>query len=205
MQSRYFTVQEVVPGVYAALAVPGQGAWSNARFVDLGKGILVFDTVFTPGAGRDLRRVAEAVTGKPVPWVVNSHRDYDHYLGNQAFSDVDIIGRRKTREVTARRTPAFLDRVRTQHASFLQELRGRIAGETDPLHRQELTQECGEHAALAATRDELVRDPGVGRGQQAGARALPRLEGGRSAGIQPRVRAPFRRLTRGLPRSPTTR
>mgnify|MGYP001318806194 CR=1 FL=1 len=156
MQSRYFAVQEVVPGVYAALAVPGQGAWSNAGFVDLGKGILVFDTMFTPGAGRDLRAVAEAVTGKPVRWVVNSHRDYDHYLGNQAFSDVDIISTRKTREVMAQRTPAFIDLVRTQHASFLQKFRGRIASETDPLRRAELTQEYDEHAALAAARDELV-------------------------------------------------
>lgn len=202
----------------------------------MGEGVLVFDTMFTPGAGRDLRRVAEGVTGKPVRWVVNSHRDYDHYLGNQAFADVVRIGTRATRQVMEQRTPALIELVRTQHASFLEEFRGRIAAETDPILREELTHEYGEHAALAAARDGLVPvypsalrygvpekwaaflvellaldfrwvvpghgpprlpprrgahgpvcagDPGVGRGEQAGAGALPQLESGRRAGGQP--------------------
>lgn len=90
-QSSYFTLQELADGVYAAISKPGTGSWSNAGIIDLGEETLIFDTLNTPQAARDLRMAAEQVTGRSPKYVVNSHRHIDHVFGNQVFRDATII------------------------------------------------------------------------------------------------------------------
>lgn len=97
-ETPYFNLYELSDGVYAAVAKPGQGAWSNAGFVDLGSEVLVFDTFNTPKAAAELRRQAEKHTRKKVAYVVNSHYHGDHVFGNQVFGDAAIISTRTTRE-----------------------------------------------------------------------------------------------------------
>ncbi|GAB0169218.1 MBL fold metallo-hydrolase [Lysinibacillus sp. CTST325] len=91
VETKYFTLHTLCDGVFAAIAKPGQGAWSNAGIIDLGDELLVFDSLSTPSAGEELRRQAESLTSKKVKYLMNSHYHGDHVFGNQAFSDTTII------------------------------------------------------------------------------------------------------------------
>ncbi|MFJ6208527.1 MBL fold metallo-hydrolase [Lysinibacillus sp. NPDC092081] len=91
VETTYFTLHTLCDGVFAAIAKPGQGAWSNAGIIDLGDELLVFDSLSTPSAGEELRRQAESLTGKKVKYLINSHYHGDHVFGNQVFSDTTII------------------------------------------------------------------------------------------------------------------
>ncbi|MHA7136712.1 MBL fold metallo-hydrolase [Rossellomorea arthrocnemi] len=87
----FFRLYALCDGVYAAIAKPGQGAWSNSGIVDLGEELLIFDSFATPSAGYELRKQAEEMTGKKVKYLINSHYHGDHVFGNQAFADTTII------------------------------------------------------------------------------------------------------------------
>src|SRR5690348_9930601 len=80
--SPYFHLERLAEGVWAAIVARGTGAWGNTGIVALGEKTLVFDTFLTPAAARDLRAAAEALSGQPVAYVVNSHYHMDHIHGN---------------------------------------------------------------------------------------------------------------------------
>ncbi|HYF75057.1 MAG TPA: MBL fold metallo-hydrolase [Candidatus Nitrosocosmicus sp.] len=93
----YFTVEELARGVYGAFATEEGGAHSNSGIIDLGGKTLVFDTFLSVDAAQELRKFAEEATGRKVTYVVNSHRHFDHILGNCAFDmDTSIITTKKT-------------------------------------------------------------------------------------------------------------
>jgi len=83
--SSHFEIHELCEGVYAALHKDGGGAICNSGIVDLGDRTLIFDAFLTPQAALDLKTTAEALTGKPVSIVINSHCHNDHIWGNQVF------------------------------------------------------------------------------------------------------------------------
>ncbi len=83
--SDHFSIQQLANGIFAAIAVDGGAAVSNAGILDLGGRTLVFDTFLTPQAGRDLRLAARELTGREPELVVNSHYHNDHIWGNQSF------------------------------------------------------------------------------------------------------------------------
>jgi len=88
----HLKLKQIAEGVYAAIARREGAAHSNAGIVDLGGRTLIFDALGTPKAAKELRAVAEGLTGRPATYVVNSHVDHDHWLGNQAFgADVTIL------------------------------------------------------------------------------------------------------------------
>lgn len=91
IETDYFTLYTLTEGVYAAIAKPGQGAWSNVGIVDLGSELLVFDSFSTPSAAKALRNCVEELTSKKVKYLINSHFHGDHVFGNQIFEDVTII------------------------------------------------------------------------------------------------------------------
>ncbi|WP_391121067.1 MBL fold metallo-hydrolase [Psychrobacillus sp. L3] len=91
IETEYFTLHRLAEGVHAAIAKPGQGAWSNAGVVDLGDELLVFDSFSTPSAAKELRKQAEMIIGKKVKYLINSHYHGDHVFGNQVFEDATII------------------------------------------------------------------------------------------------------------------
>lgn len=99
VETEYFTLHTLDDGVFAAIAKPGQGAWSNAGIVDLGEELLVFDSLSTPSAGNELRRQAESLTGKKVKYLINSHYHGDHVFGNQVFFDTTIISTYETQKL----------------------------------------------------------------------------------------------------------
>ena len=98
--SKHFRLQQLADGVYAAVHIDGGAAIGNAGIVDLGDRTLVYDTFLTPQAAEDLRIAAEALTGRPIDAVLNSHWHNDHIWGNQVFdADTDIISTEETRRI----------------------------------------------------------------------------------------------------------
>jgi cyclase len=85
-KSEHFELQRLAEGVYAAIAIEGGAAYSNAGIIDLGDQTLIFDTFETHTAAVDLRMTAERLTGRPASWVIISHAHPDHWMGNQVFS-----------------------------------------------------------------------------------------------------------------------
>ncbi len=98
VNSPYFTLYEVNPGIFAALSKPGKGSMANAGVIDLGDSLLVFDTMTTPKAASVLKEHIEAITGKRVRYVVNSHFHGDHTFGNQVFGEATILSTELTRQ-----------------------------------------------------------------------------------------------------------
>ena len=98
--SKHFRVQQLADGIYAVIHIDGGAAISNAGIVDLGNRTLVYDSLFTPHAAEDLRTTAEALAGRPIDAVINSHWHNDHIWGNQVFSaNTDIISTNETRRL----------------------------------------------------------------------------------------------------------
>ena len=93
---RHFTVDQLGDGVWAVLhrtAPPAPDAWavSNAGIVDLGDRTLVFDTLMSPDAARELRMAAEELTGRLPDVVVYSHAHNDHTWGGSVFPEATIV------------------------------------------------------------------------------------------------------------------
>jgi cyclase len=154
MTSRYFRLEQVGKGAWAAIVNPGTGAWGNAGIVDLGEQTLVFDTFMTAAAARELKAAAEALTGRPVSLVVNSHEHLDHVHGNMVFDGALVIATAETRALMAVRRPAMLAHARS-HPEFLTEFAAQVEQEAHPQKRRALANELGEYRALAPELDSL--------------------------------------------------
>ena len=99
-ESRHFQLEKLADGVYAAIHNEGGWAFSNAGIIDLGDLTVIFDTFLTPRAAEALRNSAEALTGKPVKIVINSHYHNDHVWGNQVFRpQAEIISSEQTSQL----------------------------------------------------------------------------------------------------------
>jgi cyclase len=162
--SRHFRIEELAQGVWAAIHIPGGYAIGNAGIVDLGDRALVYDSLFTPQAGADLRAAAEALVGRPVDWVIDSHWHNDHIWGNQAFGpDTDIISSAETRRmiVTTRGHGAF-DAFMASARGNLESTRGQFEGATDEGQRRQLALWVDYHQAVVDAKPILrIRPPNV--------------------------------------------
>ncbi len=80
---RSYKIEKVAEGVYAALAVPGSSATSNAFIVDLGYQLVVGGAHLTKQTINDLLAAAADITPKPVETFILTHH-------HQGFSYVDF-------------------------------------------------------------------------------------------------------------------
>jgi len=62
----------------------------NTAFVVTAEGVLVIDTGPSLRYGKEMRAVISQITDKPIKYVFNTHHHPDHFLGNQAFSDIGV-------------------------------------------------------------------------------------------------------------------
>ena len=133
--SEHFRIRQLTDGVYAAIAIPGGAAFSNAGIVDLGNQTLIFDTFETPRAAADLKAAAEQLTGRPTTYVVISHSHADHWCGNQVFDpEVPIVASHLTREEMPKGI-GFLKSLQEDPAQVeeeIQEYREQLQATTDP-------------------------------------------------------------------------
>lgn len=79
----------------------------NTAFVVTEEGVVVIDTGPSLRYGKAMRNVIEGITDKPIKVVYNTHHHPDHFLGNQAFSDVDIQALPETGKQIAMHGDAF--------------------------------------------------------------------------------------------------
>ena len=132
--SDHFELHQIAEGVYAAIAIEGGAAYSNAGLIDLGDRTLIFDTFETPIAADDLKSAAEQLTGRPASCIIISHAHDDHWLGNQVFADhTPIISTHETRAEMSERAEDIKD---LQENPFeleeeIQEFKVRLESETD--------------------------------------------------------------------------
>ncbi len=128
---------KLADGVYASVVSPDGNAVSNSGIVILEHGVLVFDTHFTPEAGQALLAKIQALTPKPVRYLVNSHFHSDHTHGNQAFPRAQYIfasgnGRR---DVLQKDIPALGRTVATAQAQ-IEKMRKEGAAQQDSSTRE---------------------------------------------------------------------
>lgn len=145
----YFRIEALRDGVYAAIAKPGTGAWSNAGIVDLGEELLVFDSLGTPSAGLELKRQAESLTGKKVKYVLNSHYHGDHVFGNQHFTAAAIIATAETQSLGKKHnTPNELEQEQRDMENYLSSLTAKIDAAENPIIKSSLQNQYREMSAL---------------------------------------------------------
>lgn len=87
----FFTLHELGPGVWAAVAVPGSHAGSNSGFVVGSESVAVIDTFQTPAAAKALLEAIRKTTPLPVRYVINTHYHLDHVAGNQVFAQAGAV------------------------------------------------------------------------------------------------------------------
>lgn len=81
----------------------------NTGFVVTEEGVVVIDTGPSLRYGKAMRQAIEAITDKPIKVVYNTHHHPDHFLGNQAFSDMDIQALPETGKQIALHGNAFAE------------------------------------------------------------------------------------------------
>lgn len=148
-QIEAFIMNKMAEGVYAAIAIPGNGAWSNAGFVDLGTELLVFDAFNTPSAAQQLKKQAEKLTGKRVKYLVNSHFHGDHVFGNQVFKEQVIISTPETRTlIKEKNAMGDLEQEMKETKQYLADLAHQISiAESKPIQKS-LTNQFQEMSKL---------------------------------------------------------
>jgi cyclase len=162
--SKHFRLQQLADGVYAAIHVDGGAAIGNAGIVDLGDRTLVYDTLFTPQAGEDLRTAAEALFGRPVDAVINSHWHNDHIWGNQAFSaDTDIVSTEETRRlIIATRGHGAYDAFMADAEANLEATRAQFRATEEEGQRRQLALWIDYHRSVVEIKPILqVRPPNL--------------------------------------------
>jgi cyclase len=162
--SKHFFLEPLAEGVYAAIHRDGGGAICNAGIVDLGDRTLVFDTFVAPQPAEDLRAAAEALTGRPVDTVVNSHDHNDHIWGNQAFgAGTDILSTEATRRlIVATGGIGDLDAFLANAEATLEATRARLQAATEDGQRRELALWVDEYQSVVEAKPILqVRAPNM--------------------------------------------
>jgi cyclase len=82
-----FDLTEVKPGVYAAIARPGDDSTiGNAGFVIGSEAVLVVDAFATPAAAERLLARIRKTTPRPIRWLIDTHQHLDHWSGNSVFA-----------------------------------------------------------------------------------------------------------------------
>jgi len=151
-----FIIQQIRPGIWAAIQNDQFGrAICNAGIIDLGDKTLIFDPFMNPSAAKELRAVAEDLTGKPVTLVVNSHYHNDHIRGNQVFPPyVTIISSTYTRNQIAVTEPSEQEWEKRHVAALLQATKKRYASAAGQ-DRDELPLWIGYYQGIMESLDDL--------------------------------------------------
>jgi cyclase len=160
-ESKYFRLEALADGVYAAISRNEEGgAGGNAGFVDLGGEVLVFDASMLPQAARDLLAAVDALVGKPVRILVNSHYHSDHTYGNGVFpASTLIVAAPATRQVLVEEGAEGIEADKAELPGFLDQLRKDLASAPDDAARQVIASRIILHESLIESIDEVVARP----------------------------------------------
>jgi cyclase len=130
---------KIAEGVYADIVSPDGNAVGNSGIVVLDRGVLVFDTHFTPEAGQALAGKIRALTSKPIQHVVYSHFHPDHTHGTQSLQGTpQIIGSTISRSEILQKDVAALNRSVAAAQTQLEKMRKALDEEADPIAKRRL-------------------------------------------------------------------
>ena len=87
----FFSLHEVGKGIWAAIALPGSHAGSNAGFIIGDDRVLVVDSFQDPAAALALLTVIRGKTRLPVRYLVNTHYHLDHVAGNGVYQAAGAV------------------------------------------------------------------------------------------------------------------
>jgi glyoxylase-like metal-dependent hydrolase (beta-lactamase superfamily II) len=163
-ESKHFRLQQLADGVYAAIHIDGGAAIGNAGIVDLGDRTLVYDTFIAPQPAKDLRIAAEALTGRPVDAVIDSHWHNDHIWGNQSFgAGTDIISTEETRRMfIATRGHGAYDAFMAEAEANLESTCAQHEATEEEAQRRQLAVWVDYHRSVVATKPILqIRVPNL--------------------------------------------
>ncbi|HUF08874.1 MAG TPA: MBL fold metallo-hydrolase [Rhodothermales bacterium] len=152
-----YEIVEIVPGVYAALANIGGSGVGNAGIINMGGSAIVYDTGLTPEAGRQLKEAAERLTENQIRFVINSHYHDDHVGGNQVFEGSSFFSTSATQQgvvaAGSRRSAESVAAAQDQ----LSRVEDRLAEESDPKAKRELSLLAGHLRGIVDSKGELER------------------------------------------------
>ena len=95
-----FDFEEVLPGIYHARGTGSLAVGSHGAVIVNEDDVLLVDSHISPAAATAILQEVEALTDKPVRFVVNTHYHFDHAHGNQIYPpEVHVIGHEVTREM----------------------------------------------------------------------------------------------------------
>jgi cyclase len=108
----------------------------NSTLIVGGESALVIDTTNHPSNARSIIGEIRRITDKPVRFVVNTHWHYDHFIGNQVFSEtfpsLNIIAHDETLKQMDERGPRYIERAHKGLDDALQRLKRELsAGKKD--------------------------------------------------------------------------
>jgi glyoxylase-like metal-dependent hydrolase (beta-lactamase superfamily II) len=162
--SKHFRLQQLAEGVYAAIHIEGGAAIGNAGIVDLGDRTLIYDTFIAPQAAADLRTAAEALTGRPIDAVIDSHWHNDHIWGNQVFdADTEIVSTGETRRMfIATRGHGAFDEFMAEAEANLEATRAQLQATEEEGERRQLGLWVDYHQSVVETKPILeIRAPNL--------------------------------------------
>ncbi|MHA1521640.1 MAG: MBL fold metallo-hydrolase [Promethearchaeota archaeon] len=83
--SKYFDVYTYHTSIHFLIAKPHMFTGGNVAVVELGEGVLLFDTFVSPDANNELHTFIHSYLQKFIQCVINSHHHLEHTLGNYSI------------------------------------------------------------------------------------------------------------------------
>ena len=91
----------------------------NTGFIVTKEGVIVIDTGPSFLYGQQMRQAIKEITNLPIIKVLITHHHPDHFLGNQAYSDIPIYALAETIELIKHDADSFLDNVYRMSGSWM--------------------------------------------------------------------------------------
>ena len=167
-----FEFEEVVPGIYHARGTGSLAVGSHGAVIVNEDDVLLVESHISPAAAHAVVEEIEALTDKPVRYVVNTHYHFDHAHGNRIYpDDVHVIGHEVTREMLesgasmGRSYELFVGRLPDQVAAMeaaAEELQRGVAEAGDEAAREEAADQLAAlEARLAYMRNYAAGQEGL--------------------------------------------
>ena len=101
-EGKAFTFDKIREDVYHARGTGSLAVGCNTTVIINEEDVMLVDSHISPAAIWVLMDELQAITPKPIKYVVNTHFHFDHAHGNQMMpDDVEIIGHEYTRDMIA--------------------------------------------------------------------------------------------------------
>jgi cyclase len=130
-----FSINEIKEGIFAVIdndITDRHCSGSNSGIIDFGNFTVLFDTLLSIDAAKELFKAAKDLTNKYPAIVINSHEHLDHFHGNQVCGEgMTIITSRNIWQSMQKQKDEFPNR-KMMSDSELAELEERIKAQQEP-------------------------------------------------------------------------